>query len=71
MTCRHYRNGTRAVELMRGGGSPEPGPNPITLLTAGSRDLMLHGRFDEATVPLVELRDELRKVKAVSAAQFQ
>jgi hypothetical protein len=43
----------------------DSGPNPMMLLSAGSRDLMLHGRFDEATVPLVELRDELRKVKAV------
>jgi hypothetical protein len=45
-------------------GSAEPSPDPFVLLTAGSRDLMLHGRFDEATVPLVELRDELRKTKA-------
>jgi hypothetical protein len=58
----------RAVKERQGedprGGSAEPSPDPIVLLTAGSRDLMLHGRFDEATVPLVELRDELRKAKA-------
>jgi hypothetical protein len=58
----------RAVKERQGedprGGSAEPSPDPLILLTAGSRDLMLHGRFDEATVPLVELRDELRKAKA-------
>jgi hypothetical protein len=53
----------RQVEDPRGGRA-EPSPDPMVLLTAGSRDLMLHGQFDEATVPLVELRDELRKAKA-------
>jgi hypothetical protein len=37
----------------------------IALLTAGSRDRMLHGRFEEATMPLVEFRDELRKLKTI------
>jgi hypothetical protein len=38
---------------------------PLVLLTSGSRDEMVHGRYEEATVPLVELRDELRKLKSL------
>ena len=48
----------------RTNGSSGGGEDPTLLISAGSRDLMLHGRFEEATVPLVDLRDELRKVKA-------
>ena len=48
----------------RAGGSSGSEQDPTALISAGSRDLMLHGRFEEATVPLVELRDELRRLKA-------